>query len=100
LVRYHVLFAIDIRSRRVEICGVVHDPHGAWMKQVARNLTMADWGFLEGRRYVIFDRDSKYCESFRSILKAAGLTIIRLLSQLGLCSPNSKSCSYLGVQYE
>jgi hypothetical protein len=39
LVRYHVLFVIDLASRRVEIAGIVHQPHEAWMKQVARNLT-------------------------------------------------------------
>jgi hypothetical protein len=27
LVRYHVLFVIDLASRRVELVGVVHEPH-------------------------------------------------------------------------
>jgi transposase InsO family protein len=31
LVRYHVLFVIDLASRRVEIAGIVHQPHEAWM---------------------------------------------------------------------
>jgi len=31
LVRYHVLFAIDIASRRVEILGIAVNPGGAWM---------------------------------------------------------------------
>jgi len=48
------------------------------MKQIARNVTMADIGFLEGRRYVIIDRDSKYVVSFRVILRSAGLKVIRL----------------------
>ena len=39
LVRYHVLIVIDLATRRVEIAGIVHQPHGAWMQQVARNLT-------------------------------------------------------------
>jgi len=39
LVRYHVLFVIDLASRRVEIAGVVHQLHEAWMLQSARNLT-------------------------------------------------------------
>ena len=39
LVRYHVLFAIDLATRRVEILGIVPEPYGSWMEQVARNAT-------------------------------------------------------------
>ena len=62
LVRYHVLFVIDIATRCVCIGGITSDPNGEWMKQVARNLTdMWDgrtnlsayafrFGLLAGRR--------------------------------------------------
>ena len=33
------------------------------MTQVARNVTMADFGFLSSSRYLIHDRDSKFCEA-------------------------------------
>jgi hypothetical protein len=39
LVRYFVLFVIDLQTRRVQIGGVIRQPYGAWMTQVARNLT-------------------------------------------------------------
>jgi transposase InsO family protein len=78
VVTYYVLFFMHLDSRRVLIAGITQDPHEGWMKQVARNLTMAGLGFLEGRRYVIIDRDSKYTASFRAILKSAGLKVIRL----------------------
>jgi hypothetical protein len=39
LIRYHVMFVIDIATRRVCIGGITSDPNGDWMKQVARNLT-------------------------------------------------------------
>ena len=39
------------------------------MKQVARNLTDAEDGFLNGKRYLVMDRDGKFCESFTQILK-------------------------------
>ncbi len=42
LVRYHVLFVIDIATRCVCIGGITSDPNGEWMKQVARNLTDTD----------------------------------------------------------
>ena len=48
------------------------------MKQVARNVTMEDWGFLNGRRYLIVDRDTKFCAAFRKIIQSAGLEVIRL----------------------
>ena len=57
LVRYVVLFIIDLESRRVHIAGVVRQPHGGWMKQVARNLTDPVDGFLDGKRYLLHDRD-------------------------------------------
>ena len=31
LIRYHVLFAIDIASRKVEIVGMAANPGGRWM---------------------------------------------------------------------
>ena len=46
LVRYHVLFVIDIATRCVCIGGMTSDPNGEWMKQVARNLTAMWDGFL------------------------------------------------------
>jgi putative transposase len=57
LVRYFVLFIIDLKTRKVEIAGISRQPNGEWMKQVARNLTDVDDGFLRQARYLIHDRD-------------------------------------------
>jgi putative transposase len=46
LVRYHVLFAIDIASRKVEILGAAVNPGGAWLEQIARLLEL---GANDGR---------------------------------------------------
>jgi putative transposase len=78
LVTYYVLFFMHLDTRRVHIAGMTTSPHEGWMKQIARNVTMADWGFLHGRRHLIIDRDSKYAPVFRGIVKAAGIKIIRL----------------------
>ena len=51
LVRYFVLFAIDLKTRRVHSAGIVHDAYGQWMEQVARNLTDPIEGFLRDKRY-------------------------------------------------
>jgi len=34
LIRYFVLFVIDLKTRRVEIAGISHQPYDDWMKQV------------------------------------------------------------------
>jgi transposase InsO family protein len=39
LVRYFVLFVIDLKTRRIEIAGIAASPDGAWMRQIARNWT-------------------------------------------------------------
>jgi transposase InsO family protein len=84
LVRYHVLFAIDIASRKVEILGVAVNPGGAWMEQIARNLVDAVDGFLLRKRYVLTDRDPLYTEGFREILRQGGVKVLKLPAE----SPN------------
>jgi len=48
------------------------------MKQIARNLTGSGDGFLDGKRYVLLDRDAKFCAAFRAILKGADVKAVRL----------------------
>ena len=70
LVTYYVLFFIRLESRRVEVAGITRHPNEAWMKQIARNVTMDEWGFLDNCSYLIHDRDTKYCQSFRAIIES------------------------------
>ena len=44
LVTDYVLFFMLLGSRRVEIAGITPNPHEAWMPQIARNVTMEEWG--------------------------------------------------------
>ena len=62
LIRYFVLFVIDLKTRRIKIAGIIPRPDGRWRKQVARNLTDANDGFLTGSRYLIHDRDPLFTE--------------------------------------
>ena len=48
------------------------------MQQVARNLTMADVGFLQGCRYLLHDRDAKFSPAFRQLLLSGGVKPLRL----------------------
>ncbi len=56
LVRYHVLFVLELSTRIVKIAGIVPEPDGRWMEQAARNLADAFDGFLRGKRYLTHDR--------------------------------------------
>ncbi len=78
LVTYYVLFFIHLATRRVYIAGITPHPNEQWMTQVARNVTMADVGFLSSSRYLIHDRDSKFCESFRLTIEGVGVTPVKL----------------------
>jgi putative transposase len=64
-------------TRSVHIAGVTTGPNGAYMKQVAHNLTDVDDGFLANSRYLIMDRDTKYTNEFRSDLDREGVKPIR-----------------------
>jgi transposase InsO family protein len=74
IVRTMVLFVLDIATRKVQIAGIHSNPNGDWMKQVARNLTDSEEGFLRGKRFLILDRDPLFTKAFKEILKEGGVT--------------------------
>ncbi len=84
LVRYFVLFVLDLQTRRVEITGILSRPNGEWMKQIARNLTDCEEGFLKEARYLIHDRDPLFTRAFREILKSSSVETVKLPAR----SPN------------
>ena len=97
LVTYYGLFFIHLETRRITIAGITPHPDGEWMEQIARRATQEGWGYLSGCRYVLHDRDKKFCASFRSVLTAAGVKPILLPAK----SPNLKAyvsyCTLSGV---
>ena len=46
LMTYDVLLLHPPGSRKVHMAGVTPHPDECWMIQIARNVTMGDWGFL------------------------------------------------------
>ena len=77
LVTYYVLFIMHLSTRAVHIAGVTTAPNGAFMKQVARNLTDVSDGFLSNKAFLIMDRDTKYTDEFRGHLKREGVTSVQ-----------------------
>jgi len=78
LVTHYVLFVISLRDRLVEIAGITTRPDESWMMQMARNLTDSEGGALHAKKYLIIDRDTKYTEQFRRLIRDDGTKVIRL----------------------
>src|SRR5215475_10817721 len=87
LLTYYVLFFIHLETRRVSLVGFTPYPDQDWMEQQARNMTMEQWGYLRGCRYLLHDRDAKFCESFRELIESGSVKPIRLPAR----SPNLNS---------
>jgi putative transposase len=74
--RLYVLFFIELDTRRVHLAGVTANPDGRWVTQQARNLLLA----LEERgrrlRFVLRDRDTKFCRSFDDVFRSEGAEVL------------------------
>jgi putative transposase len=75
---YYVLLFIHLESRRICLAGVTRHPDQEWMEQMARNVTMEGTGFLANSRYLLHDRDSKYCASFCQLIEAEKVKYLAL----------------------
>src|SRR5262245_42882033 len=74
LVTVYTVFVIVLASRRVHVLGSTQHPDEAFMRQVTRNLTMADTGAC---RVLICDRDAKWSASVRARLGEAGIGVVQ-----------------------
>jgi len=84
LTRYLVLFFMDLSTRKVVIAGIVSRANGLWMSQVGRHVTDAVDGILNGKRFLIHDRDPLFTAEFQNILTSVGINCVKLPPQ----SPN------------
>ena len=78
LVTFYLLFAIELKTRRVHYAGCTPNPDERWMKQIARNLTDTEDGFLNGKRYLLMDCDGKFSPAFREFLGNESVEPLRL----------------------
>jgi putative transposase len=78
LATYYLLFFLQLETRRVTLGGITRHPTEMWMEQVARNAIDEASGHLRNVRYVLHDRDTKFCASFRATLATAGVKCITL----------------------
>src|SRR6202171_1892680 len=78
LATYYVLFFIHLESRRVTLAGLTRHPTSEWMLQMARNATDGSSGVLRGLRYLLHDRDTKFCAAFLNVLRSSGIRPLAL----------------------
>jgi putative transposase len=90
LVRYQVLFVILLATRKSKVVGIIPEPNGEWMKQIARNLVDCEDGFLLGYKYLIQDRGTTFRRELREILICSGVESMRLLRKIPNLNPFSE----------
>jgi putative transposase len=73
--RYYALFVIAHGSRRAWLAGCTANPAGAWVTQQARNLGLGL--SVQGVRFLIRDRDSKYSGPFDDVFRSEGIRVVK-----------------------
>jgi putative transposase len=73
--RLHVLFFIELDTRRVHLAGVTATPTGAWVTQQARNLLVLPEQHRRVR-FLLRDRDAKFCRSVDDVFRAEGAEVV------------------------
>ena len=74
--RLYVLFFIELDTRRVHVAGVTANPDGAWVTQQARNLLLVLGERGRRVRFVLRDRDTKFCRSFDDVFRSEGAEVL------------------------
>jgi putative transposase len=74
--RLHVLFFIELGSRRVHLVGVTANPSGAWVTQQARNLLLMLGEGGRELRFLLRDRDAKFCHAFDDVFRSEGAQVL------------------------
>ena len=73
----HVLFVIELSTRKVHILGVTDHPNGAFVTQVARNLVADLADRIPRIKFLIRDRNTKFTASFDEVFRSEGNRIVK-----------------------
>jgi putative transposase len=78
LATYYVLFFLHLETRRVTVAGITRHPTETWMTQMARNAVDESVGVVGRCRYVLHDRDTKFCAAFEKVFASEGIQCLKL----------------------
>jgi len=73
----HVLFFLEVGTRRVHLAGCTAHPTAAWVTQQARNLAWTLQDADGACRHLIHDRDAKFPAAFDRVFTDEGFHVIR-----------------------
>ncbi len=69
---------MELKTRRVHLAACTASLGDDFMKQIARNLTDSEDGFLKDKKYLIMDRDANFSRTFRTMLRESDVEPVRL----------------------
>jgi len=78
LVTYYVLFFLHLETRRVTLAGITRHPTENWMAQTARNVVNDPCSAAGRCRYLLHDRDAKFCAAFHEVFASEGIRRLKL----------------------
>jgi putative transposase len=78
LTTYYVLFFLNLETRRITLAGMTRHPTQSWIIQMARNAVDDTSGALRQCRYLLHDRDVKFCAAFDDVLASEGIRSLKL----------------------
>src|SRR5665811_220205 len=73
----YVLVFIELGSRRIHLSPATAHPDTAWVTGQARNLVMDLDARASPVRFLIRDRDTKFCRGFDEVVRSEGARVIR-----------------------
>jgi len=77
LKRIYVLVFIEPATRHVHLAGCTTNPDGAWVTQEARNFAFHLDERTQPLRFLIHDRDAKFCGHFDEVFATEGVRVVR-----------------------
>jgi hypothetical protein len=78
LTTYYVLFFLNLETRRITLAGMTRHPTQSWIIQMARNAVDDTSGALRQCRYLLHDRDAKFCAALDDVLASEGIRSLKL----------------------